>query len=339
MSNKLFCIHILISLLTLVKGDTSLYGIDTKDDCGIRIYKRDQSSSTCLLYKSINTRRGNLKPLYLLFSSGHWKILKSKGGIIVTKTDCVANVRDILYQQEGETLYSEGWYNPEKNESDIILSVYAFEECTTFKGAYVNSQNLRGGMILQNGNMDSCLENAFSADWHESISIIVTTKSESMNTVCQFDYITINSGTIWISNDDEQAQFYVGSKNCYTNQILGDSPGITTMHISEAKLHNENLNRLETPENQNAGGFPISAVIGGLGGGAMVVLVLLCVWWRTGFRCCGQRKSGAGKGHYGRASIDSNFQYGDGEYYHYQKANQQTRVVDENELYANYDHE
>ena len=55
---------------------------------------------------------------------------------------------------------------------------------------------------------------------------------------------------------------------------------------------------------------------------------------------CGQRKSEAGPGHYGRASIDSNFQYGEGqEYYDYNNDKKQTRVVDENEMYTNYEHE
>ena len=41
----------------------------------------------------------------------------------------------------------------------------------------------------------------------------------------------------------------------------------------------------------------------------------------------------------GRASIDSNFQYGCKEYYQYQNTKKQTSVVDENDLYKNYDYE
>ena len=43
---------------------------------------------------------------------------------------CVANGGQILYhQQEGDKPTSEGWYDHRKNTSDVILSVYALEEC------------------------------------------------------------------------------------------------------------------------------------------------------------------------------------------------------------------
>ena len=187
--------------------------------------------------------------------------------------------------------------------------------------------------------MDYCLENAFSRDWLEHV--VVTTKPQSAvsrEKLCQAGQIgSLASGTITIIPDDEEARFYIGYKDCYTNQIKAN-----TVHISEAKSHNENFNRFVTIEDQNTGGLPhgLGAVIGTVGGGALMLMVLLFVFWRAGFKCCGQRKNEAGSGNYGRASIDSNFQYGEGqEYYHYQKDKNQTRVVDENEMYANYDHE
>ena len=131
-------------------------------------------------------------------------------------------------------------------------------------------------MIFPNRRMDSCLENAFSSNYLQPI--IVTTKSQSNGsnkTVCRFgqiDYIT--RGAIILSGDDDEAQFYVGDNDCYTNQILGDSSTIS-MNISGAKSHNENFNRLpdKGTENQSTGGLTFSAVIGG-GAGAVVLLVI-----------------------------------------------------------------
>ena len=323
------------------KGEPFLYGINIEDGSGLRLYER--VPGTCLLYQGIE-RSDNL-PLSLMFTSGQWRIYeKLKLSWTATgEKDCVANDGGILFhQQEGDQPHSEGWYDHRKNESDVILSVYAFEDCTTYSGANINFQNTWQDVILfknGNGNMDSCLEKAFSYDWRHHI--IVTTKPQTRNTVCNFGQIgSITSVTV-TKSDDEEAQFWIGYNNCHTNQIIGDEPA-NTLHISEARLHNAKFNRLETTENQGTGGLPhgLAAVIGAVGGGAVVLLVLLCVWWKAGWGCCCKEKSVAGPGHYGRASIDSNFQYGEGqEYYHYQKDKNQTRVVDENEMYTNYEHE
>ena len=81
------------------------------------------------------------------------------------------------------------------------------------------------------------------------------------------------------------------------------------------------------------------AVIGG-GAGAVVLLVMLFVWWRGSCSHSCIRKFGAGQEQYGRFSIDHNFQYGEKQdYYHYHNDKKQTRVIDENEMYENYEHE
>ena len=70
------------------------------------------------------------------------------------------------------------------------------------------------------------------------------------------------------------------------------------------------------------------------------MLLLVLLWLRcsgSGHSCAKKNKSG-GAGDYGRASIDSNLQYGEGkeEYYQYQNEKKQTRLVDENEMYGEY---
>ena len=136
-----------------------------------------------------------------------------------------------------------------------------------------------------------------------------------------------------IQSNEERAKIFIGNTNCYKNSLS------ITKHISEAKSHNENLTRFITTEDQETGEFPLVVVIGcGAGAGVVLLLVLWCVWWRTGCGCCGQRNSRAIPGHYGRASVDSNFQYGEGkEYYQYHNDKKQTRIVDENEKYEIYE--
>ena len=125
----------------------------------------------------------------------------------------------------------------------------------------------------------------------------------------------MTGGKIKLSSDDRNAQIYLGDTNCYKN-IKNGNLLLKTMYISEAKSQNENVSSPETTEDQNTGEFPLIVVIGcGVGAGAVVLLVLVCVCWRTDCGCCGQRNSGAIPGHYRRASIDSNFQYGEGKEY------------------------
>ena len=82
----------------------------------------------------------------------------------------------------------------------------------------------------------------------------------------------------------------------------------------------------------------------GAGGGAVALIIssIACTTCTTctTFKCVTKKSGGKVKpGDNGRASIDSNFQYGCKEYYQYQNTKKQTSVVDENDLYKNYDYE
>ena len=338
-------IFILIGNFAATKGETLLYAIDIKDGNGLQIYKRPASIESCLIYKTIGTDRSIKLPLYLFYTSGQWKIFQNLDGWTVgsNESNCVPNNGNILlYQREGEKPQSEGWYNHSSNIPNQVLSVYPLEECTTYKGVYVDAYEFRQNLVLSNGNMDTCREIAFSyRDWENS-QLIVTTRSQSQTennienkTLCKYNSIDyLVKGEVVLSSDDEQAQIYIGNRNCF-NAIRDGSPP-TTIDIREAKSHNANFTRILTAKDAE---FPYEAVIGG-GVGSLVLLVLVCVCWHVGCGCCGQRKSRTDPGHYGRASIDSNFQYGEEkEYYQYQYDKKQTRVVDENEMYAIYDQE
>ena len=255
-------ICLLIAVLTVAKGKTSFYGIDIGDGNDLQLYKRVQSSAGCLIFQA------EALSLDLVFTDGKWKIFQNLKSWYST---CVANGGQILYhQQEGDRPTSEGWYDHRKNTSDVILSVYALEECKIYKGAYINSERFWQNLTIPNGNMDSCLKNAFSSDFQQSI--LVTTKSQldvSNNTVCTFGQIDIiNSGTIVLSSDDEEAQIFLGEKICYNDQII-------TMHISEAKLHNENLKMTNSTEMNITWLIPLVVVLFLLSVTVVVVIFLV----------------------------------------------------------------
>ena len=322
------------------KGKTLFYALDIEDGNGLQIFKRVENTD-CHLYKIVETWKRNLH-LHLLFSYRQWKIIRnlSPRNLHWDGESCVENGGDLLYLQEGEIPYSEGWYDNTKNITDVVLSVYALEECSMYNGAYVDADKLYIYKDLPlEEDLDACLEDAFSKD-RGSYPLVVTTqtlsnKDESESVTCKYNFLLFLTGGEIIQSNDERAKIFIGNKNCYKNSL----PIIK--HISEAKLHNENLTRFMTTEGQNTREFPLVVVIGSrVGAGAVVLLVVLCVWRRTGCGCCGQKNFGAGPGQYGKASIDSNFQYGEGkEYYQYQNQNdkKQTRIVDENEMYEIYE--
>ena len=217
--------------------------------------------------------------------------------------------------------------------------MYALEECSIYTGAYVDADEFYRykNLPLEEEDMGACLEDAFSTD-RGSYPLVVTTqtsrsKDESESVTCHYKFLVHLTGGEIIQSNEERAKIFIGNTNCYKNSLS------ITKHISEAKSHNENLTRFITTEDQETGEFPLVVVIGcGAGAGVVLLLVLWCVWWRTGCWCCGQRNSRAGPGHYGRASIDSNFQYIEGkEYYQYHNDKKQTRIVDENEKYEIYE--
>ena len=58
--------------------------------------------------------------------------------------------------------------------TDVVLSVYALEECSTYKGIYVDAI-FRQNRVLAKGDMDFCLESAYST--YSYSKFIVSTKS------------------------------------------------------------------------------------------------------------------------------------------------------------------
>ena len=122
-------------------------------------------------------------------------------------------------------------------------------------------------------------------------------------------------------------------------RVVGHSP--TLLNISEALAHNENFTepapaKRSSDKDDDGSLFWVGWLAGAIGGVAMLLIFIIAVVSK-----CSKRKIRGQQvpGDHGRASIDSNFQYGEKEYYQCQYAKKQTHVVDENDLYKNYDYE
>ena len=237
MKSKITLIHILILNFLVEKRKTLFYAIDTDDGNGLQIFERVRSN--CHFYKKFDNSRSSNLHLHLLFKSGQWMIIKNLYPKDWDEWSCSANGGEILYQQEGEKPNSEGWYDFSKNQTDAVLSVYALEECSIYSGANVKVDKFWGvPKYFPNGDLDSCLKDAFSTNWVD-FQLVVTTSTwrngqSALVSECQYqsmDYTT--GGKIIISSDDEKAQIYFGDTNCYNNKRNGHSPPFT-MHIREA---------------------------------------------------------------------------------------------------------
>ena len=165
--------------------DPPLFAIDISDRNGLQIFRKQPSANNCLIYRSIGKNS-----LTLLFSYGEWSILYRT--VILTRSNgnCFVNggKGNILFLQEGESLSSEGWFDVQKNISNINFSVYALEECSIYRGAYVDA-DFSSNLVFPNGNISSCRESltAFDGEWSKLFT--TTTKyKKSLQQKLKFEF-------------------------------------------------------------------------------------------------------------------------------------------------------
>ena len=130
----------------------------------------------------------------------------------------------------------------------------------------------------------------------------------------------------------------VRGKSC-NGGVTGRSAKIVNINTALVPTNVDNdANTGALEKTENSSNFPwlwIAIVAGAV----VVILITLGFISYSIFKWLQTKKEGKGDGNYGRASIDSNFQYGeDNEYYKYQYDKKQTRVVDNNDMY-NYEYE
>ena len=292
--------------------------------------------------------------LYLNMISGQWEIIEKIGSLSPEDKDCYVNYKskNLLFHQDliqvGENPYSEGWYDVRKEISNVTLSLYALEECVTYAGAYVESE-FDSTSEIPIGNMMSCTDKEIITD--NKILYLFTTKPQNKShtlgegegeyekleeiLLCENTMLkSFDKGTLELSSDDHAMILIYGITKCGSSTDLQGA-----VDISEALTHKGN-NATPTPATSSGSEeeVPLEVVIGSVAGGVVAVLTLVVLSLCYARYCCKKKNKSGEPGHYGMASIDSNLQYGEEkEYYQYHYDQKQTRVVDENELYADYD--
>ena len=310
-----------------------VYALDIGDEVSLQLQiLRRLTTTNCVIWGPAKNDP-NL-PLYLRFDASQWRVSQSIGSISPKDRACYVSGENLLFHQVGENPYSEGWYDDRNNISNVKLRLYALEECFTYIGAYVNAKYMYSANI-RNGDIASCLRH-FPTDPQILTLITASTTSEktvssggsiqeSRNLDCRYTQLeTLEGGTLELISD-ENAMILMGDRRC-------DISSSTIIDISRAFAHNETL---KTSGEE----FPLEVAIGA-GTGAVAVLLVVLLWIGCSGSCVMKNKS-EGPGDYGRASVDNNLQYGEGkEYYQYQNSDKkQTRVVDENEMYGEYEQE
>ena len=333
MKSQLFFVLVPITLSLTEENYPPVYALDIGD--GLQIFKRTDPSD-CLFWQ----HRTLQQSLFLTFISGQWKIFQDITIWGRSAYDCYANGGTLLFHQEGKNPYSEGWYDDKNKISNVTMSLYALDECLIYMGAYVNSE-FSTTKKLPTGDIKSCTENVFITDL-EALHLLTTrsentsdtvfnsegeNKVQSKNILCRHDTLkSLNGGTLELINDENARILIFGYKKCSS---------LTSIDISEALTNNENYTA-PTTSSKSGEEFQLEVVIGSVAGVVAVLFLVLLLFYCS--KCCAKKNKSGEPGHYGRASMDSNLQYGEEkEYYQYQYDQKQTRIVDENELYADYE--
>ena len=133
------------------KSYPPLYAINVDGLNGLQIFRKIPSIH-CLIYRKIE---GN--NLNLLYSYGEWKIIDTPENYVSDANgNCYAEGGNILLSQKVKSPSSEGWFDHQRNISNVKMNVYALEECTIYKGAYVDA-DFFSNMVIPNGDINSCI--------------------------------------------------------------------------------------------------------------------------------------------------------------------------------------
>ena len=203
-----------------------LVALDINDENGLQIFKKHP---TCDTYKKI----GRGERLYLMPSNSAWTIFKNLDEITY---ECNPVGGTILFQHKGgQKLKSEKWYDFDQ-ETYVTLSLYALDECTIYKGAYVVDDYDRNPSISGlSENLKSCISKK-KYDPFDRIHVFSTrshaaSNQLSCNVHISYDFFSkYSSFTKVILTDDENARVVLAKdKNCITD------PPQTIMDISEAR--------------------------------------------------------------------------------------------------------
>ena len=342
-----FCLY----ALAFTSSGPILYAVDVGDESGwilLKKYSEMRKQSCQYFYKSISTDEN----LVLRYHSGKWEITKgathskSNGGCFLGSGSGTQ-----LFTHEGKDMSNGTWFNVQEGNNVPNFGIYAIEDCTTYKGAFIDADFKPGIKTMGSRDpLDCPAEANQSGQDIQSGVILFTTVTQIRSAwtfesepwrkiVCKFQNIeSLSKAYLRLNETDENSSVLVGGSRCKVRK-KGRSAKI--VNISEALLNNSNPD-YESLEDTEESTFLIWIYIGvGVGAGAVAALMILVL---ISFCCC-RKKNKGGKvrkvdGNYGQASIDNNLQYGeDKEYYQYQDDKKQTRLVDANEMYTSYDYQ
>ena len=133
---SVFCLHVVV-----ISYDPILYAVDIGDGNGLILLKK--LALRCLYYKSIKTTANIL----LRFNSGQWEITQGAKTSVSNNGCGLIGSGTLLFTQEGEDMRNGSWVNVQTNTAATNFSVYALEDCTTYKGAFIDADFNNGQLI------------------------------------------------------------------------------------------------------------------------------------------------------------------------------------------------
>ena len=346
-SDIILLVFCLCALSFVFSTDPIFYAVDLGDPNGLILLKK--ISPKCPYYKSLGSKDIPEEDIiYMRYFSDQWEIIRgpeyrnSQNGCWLAR-----GTGENLFTHEGEDLGNGTWFKVLNNNYVSNFSVYALEDCTTYAGAFISGDFGERKKTMTSRDPSDCPTEANNSgqDVQAGVNIFTTmTKFGKYLTgkiVCKFEEIqeigNLPMAYLRINKTDENARviipgrFYPCSRSAKIVNI--DEARIPSAPAEYSGSDNELLG-----DSENSSIPWIWIYVGSGAVGVMILGLAFCCIYKCLTKK--ERKGGKLEGNYGRASIDSNLQYGvDKEYYQYQYDKKQTRVVDANEMYTSYDYQ
>ena len=239
-------IHIILSIFCLhdlaISYDPILYAVG---DGNGHIILLKKLTSRCRYYRSIYSRLG----LVLRFYSGQWEITKG-ATVSVSNDGCSQDIGTgtQLFTHEGEDLRNGSWVNVQTNTSATNFSIYSFEDCTTYEGAFLDGDFKTGEKVMDSSHCQKKAENTetlLTPEDDVNVNLFTTLTDNvfeddvvnQIQILCRFRNVEMLTWAfVKLNQTDENASIIVRGNSC-SGGVTGRSAKIVNINVALLSSH------------------------------------------------------------------------------------------------------
>ena len=182
--NKISIILIIFFLKAQI-FDPILYAVNVGDGTGLVLLRK--LLPTCQYYISVR----KTDPILLRFQSGQWEILQ--GAELDISNGCSQRSGTLLFTHEGEDMSNGSWINVQPDKFDGNFSIYALDDCTIYKGAFIDGNFESNKVIMREDEDPSQCPNKKETEKRlfpgVNINLYTTESTWNNESICMFKSI------------------------------------------------------------------------------------------------------------------------------------------------------